>query len=48
MGLGQFENLGGGLGWGAWQEKRGSDFEGGWYPDAHYEQLLNIFWKNIK
>ena len=30
-GLGQFADLRG-----AWQERGGVVFEGGWYPDAHY------------
>ena len=33
MGLGQFADSGGGLG----KKEAGGAFEGGWYPNAHYD-----------
>ena len=37
-GLGQFVNL---RGW-AWQEWGSGVFEGGWYPNAHYDNLESV------
>ena len=42
-GLGQFADLRG-----AWQESGGGVFEGGWYPNAHYDIDMRYFaWSKL-